>query len=55
VKANEEYHFMYRGVNYIGEGPNSTVTVIENVAPPNGQLQAPSVALDLSIPGTPMV
>lgn len=27
VKPNEEYHFMYRGVNFIGPGPNSTITI----------------------------
>ncbi len=48
LKINKEYHFMYRAVNLVGSGPNSTIFVYRNVAPPNGRLDAPLVTLNVS-------
>ena len=28
IKINSEYHFMYRAVNNMGEGPNSTILIV---------------------------
>jgi hypothetical protein len=39
---------MYRAVNLVGSGPNSTIFVYRNVAPPNGRLDAPLVTLNVS-------
>lgn len=36
VQPYGAYEFKYRGVNYIGPGPNSSVTVFSNIVPPNG-------------------
>ncbi len=47
---------MYRAVNYIGAGPNSTVAIMRNYLPPNGQLNAANVTLNLTAdPLIPMV
>ena len=34
VRVNNEYHFMYRAVNYLGPGLNSSVLSVSNVVPP---------------------
>ncbi len=34
VKVFNEYHFMYRAINYIGAGYNSSVLSLINLLPP---------------------
>jgi hypothetical protein len=48
LKVNQEYHFMYRAVNFIGASSNSTVAIFTNYAPANGLIKAPTVKLNIS-------
>jgi hypothetical protein len=46
---------MYRAVNNIGPGGNSSVRVVINTESPNGQLNSPNVSLNLTLPQNPTI